>query len=171
MNVKKLLILLIFTSPLLKGQEDILYLHCAYDEPWTQLSLDGETERALQAEIWQISESDRMWQGFNLYTTDSFPAQGYSLDDLNRDLGLLSSGPATRDFQVVAQLEKINLFVGDEVFVEIDRISGRFSYMNTESSVVGNCESNAREDAENFLIEQHERYQNIITTIEKTRKF
>ena len=171
MYIKKLFFLLIFIPPLLRGQEDILYLHCAYDEPWSQLSLDGRTERALQGEIWQISESSGIWQGFNLYTTDSFPAQSYSLDDLNRDLRLLSSESTNRDFRVDTRLEQINLFVGEEVFVEIDRISGRFSYMDPESSVMGNCESHQREDAENLLIEQHDRYQTVITNIEQTRKF
>ena len=171
MRLKPLLIILFLISPLAGGQEDALYLHCAYDEPWSQLSLDGKTERALQAEIWKISESSGMWQGFNLYTTDSFPAQSYSLDDLNRDLGILNSRPTTRDFLVDARLEKINLFAGDEVLVEIDRVSGQFSYMSTDFSVIGACESKTREDAENLLIEQHERYQNVITAIEQTRKF
>lgn len=171
MDLKTLPFLLIFASPLLMGQEDMLYLHCAYDAPWSQLSLDGETERSLQGEIWQISESSGIWQGFNLYTIDSFPAQSYSLDDLNRDLRLLSSESINRDFRVDARLEQINLLVGEEIFVEIDRISGRFYYKDPESSVRGNCESHRRADAENLLIKQHERYQDVITNIEQTRKF
>ena len=179
---------LILLPGALFAQDENLYLYCQYDTPWSQISLDGATERALQGEVWQISEALSMWRGFNLYTDDSFPGQSYNASDLTRDLNLLDSKPSTRDFRVNMGLENINLYVGGEILIEIDRMSGRFAYKNdnepsdvisedtevmdeSNPTVEGSCESVSIDEVRTFLADQLERYESKIQIIEETRKF
>jgi len=179
---------LILLPGALFAQDEDLYLYCQYDTPWSQISLDGATERALQGEVWQISEALSMWRGFNFYTDDSFPGQSYNASDLTRDLNLLNSKPSTRDFRVNMGLENINLYVGGEILIEIDRMSGRFAYKNdgeasdiivedievmdeSNPTVEGSCESVSIDDVRKFLADQLERYESKIQIIEETRKF
>ena len=186
--MKKMMLSLILLPSALFAQSEDLYLYCEYDTPWSQVSLDGATERALQGEVWQISEASGMWRGFNLYTDDSFPAQSYTTNDLTRDLDFLDSQPSTRDFRVTMGLENIDLYVGDEIFIEIDRMSGRFAYKNdtepsdvvtedtevmgeSDSTVEGGCQSVSIEEVRAFLADQLERYESKIQIIEETRKF
>ena len=186
--MKKMMLSLILLPSALFAQSEDLYLYCEYDTPWSQVSLDGATERALQGEVWQISEASGMWRGFNLYTDDSFPAQSYTTNDLTRDLDFLDSQPSTQDFRVTMGLENIDLYVGDEIFIEIDRMSGRFAYKNdtessdvvtedtevmdeSDSTVEGGCQSVSIEEVRAFLADQLERYETKIQIIEETRKF
>ena len=188
LRMKKITFSLILLPSVLFAQGEDLYLYCQYDTPWSQISLDGATERALQGEVWQISETLSMWRGFNLYTDDSFPGQSYNADDLTRDLNLLDSQPSTRDFRVIMALENIDLYVGDDILIEIDRMSGRFAYKNDSEpsdivaentevmdeftpTVEGSCESVSVVDVRTFLADQVERYESKIQIIEETRKF
>ena len=188
LRMKKIMFSLILLPSVLFAQGEDLYLYCQYDTPWSQISLDGATERALQGEVWQISETLSMWRGFNLYTDDSFPGQSYNADDLTRDLNLLDSQPSTRDFRVIMALENIDLYVGDDILIEIDRMSGRFAYKNDSEpsdivaentevmdeftpTVEGSCESVSVVDVRTFLADQVERYESKIQVIEETRKF
>ena len=188
LRMKKIMFSLILLPSVLFAQGEDLYLYCQYDTPWSQISLDGATERALQGEVWQISETLSMWRGFNLYTDDSFPGQSYNADDLTRDLNLLDSQPSTRDFRVIMALENIDLYVGDDILIEIDRMSGRFAYKNDSEpsdivaentevmdeftpTVEGSCESVSVVDVRTFLADQVERYESKIQIIEETRKF
>ena len=188
LRVKKIMFSLILLPSVLFAQGEDLYLYCQYDTPWSQISLDGATERALQGEVWQISETLSMWRGFNLYTDDSFPGQSYNADDLTRDLNLLDSQPSTRDFRVIMAIENIDLYVGDDILIEIDRMSGRFAYKNDSEpsdivaentevmdeftpTVEGSCESVSVVDVRTFLADQVERYESKIQIIEETRKF
>ena len=186
--MKVLIFMLILLPNFLFAQSEDLYLHCEYDTPWSQISLDGRTERALQGEIWQISETLRLWRGFNLYTDDSFPAQSYGASDLARDLNLLGSQPSTGDFRVNMGLENIDLYVGSEIFIEIDRMSGRFTYRNENepseaiiedvemmgesiSPIEGDCQSISKEEVLSLLNDQSGRYESVIEMIEEIRKF
>ena len=188
LRMKKMMLSLILLPSALFAQSEDLYLYCEYDTPWSQVSLDGATERALQGEVWQISEASGMWRGFNLYTDDSFPAQSYTTNDLTRDLDFLDSQPSTQDFRVTMGLENIDLYVGGEVFIEINRMSGRFAYKNdtepsdvvtedtevmgeSDSTVEGGCQSVSIEEVRAFLTDQLERYETKIQIIEETRKF
>ena len=188
LRMKKIMFSLILLPSVLFAQGEDLYLYCQYDTPWSQISLDGATERALQGEVWQISETLSMWRGFNLYTDDSFPGQSYNADDLTRDLNLLDSHPSTRDFRVIMALENIDLYVGDDILIEIDRMSGRFAYKNdiepsdivaentevmdeSTPTVEGSGESVSGVDVRTFLADQVERYESKIQIIEETRKF
>ena len=188
LRMKKITFSLILLPSVLFAQGEDLYLYCQYDTPWSQISLDGATERALQGEVWQISEALSMWRGFNLYTDDSFPGQSYNADDLTRDLNLLDSQPSTRDFRVIMAIENIDLYVGDDILIEIDRMSGRFAYKNDSEpsdivaentevmdeftpTVEGSCESVSVVDVRTFLADQVERYESKIQIIEETRKF
>ncbi len=189
LRMKKIMLFLILLLPsVLFAQDEDLYLYCQYDTPWSQISLDGVTERALQGEVWQISEALSMWRGFNLYTNDSFPGQSYNANDLTRDLNLLDSQLSTRDFRVNMALENIDLYVGDDILIEIDRMSGRFAYKNdnepsdvvpenteimdeSNPTVEGSCESVSVEEVRTFLADQLERYESKIQIIEETRKF
>ena len=188
LRMKKIMLSLILLPGALFAQDEDLYLYCQYDTPWSQISLDGATERALQGEVWQISEALSMWRGFNLYTDDSFPGQSYNASDLTRDLNLLDSKPSTRDFRVNMGLENINLYVGGEILIEIDRMSGRFAYKNNSEAsdiivedievmdesnptVEGSCESVSIDEVRTFLADQLERYESKIQIIEETRKF
>ena len=188
LRMKKIMFSLILLPSVLFAQGEDLYLYCQYDTPWSQISLDGATERALQGEVWQISETLSMWRGFNLYTDDSFPEQSYNADDLTRDLNLLDSQPSTRDFRVIMAIENIDLYVGDDILIEIDRMSGRFAYKNDSEpsdivaentevmdeftpTVEGSCESVSVVDVRTFLADQVERYESKIQIIEETRKF
>ena len=188
MLMKILIFMLILLPNHLFAQSEDLYLHCEYDTLWSQISLDGRTKRALQGEIWQISEISRLWRGFNLYTNDSFPAQSYADRDLARDLNLLDSQPSTADFRINMGLENIDLYVGSEIFIEIDRMSGRFAYKNenepsetitediemmgeSSSPIEGDCQSISKEEVRILLNDQSSRYESIIEVIEETRKF
>ena len=188
LRMKKIMFSLILLPSVLFAQGEDLYLYCQYDTPGSQISLDGATERALQGEVWQISETLSMWRGFNLYTDDSFPGQSYNADDLTRDLNLLDSQPSTRDFRVIMALENIDLYVGDDILIEIDRMSGRFAYKNdiepsdivaentevmneSTPTVEGSCESVSVVDVRTFLADQVKRYESKIQVIEETRKF
>ena len=132
---------------------------------------------------------------FNLYTNDSFPAQSYTEVDLARDLSLLDTQPSTQDFRIVMGIEKIDLYVGSEVFIEIDRMSGRFSYSGAsepsgveaeeidsrvggiesvdeeDSLISGDCQSISKEEVRTLLNDQSNRYESVIEVIEETRKF
>ena len=192
----KLFVLILSLLPVLAiGQDADLYLRCQYDEPWSQISLDGARERSLDGEIWHISETLLMWRGFNLYTNDSFPTQSYTEVDLARDLSLLDTQPSTQDFRIVMGIERIDLYVGSEIFIEIDRMSGRFSYsgasepsgveaeeidsrvggiesMDEEDSLIsGDCQSISKEEVRTLLNDQSNRYESVIEVIEETRKF
>ena len=187
--MKNIFFILILLPCRVLAQDDELYLYCQYDTPWSQISLDGNRVRVLQGEVWQMSEALRLWQGFNIYTDDSFPVQSYSSSDLLRDLNLLDSQPSTRDFKISMDLESIDLYVGSEIFIEIDRMSGRFLYKNKsemsevvvedvgladESSspvVQGDCQKISKEEVRLILTEQSQRYEEVIETIEQTRKF
>ena len=86
-------------------------------------------------------------------------------------------------------LERIDLYVGSEVFIEIDRMSGRFLYKNKSETpeadvedvslmddvssplVEGNCQKISKDEVRTILTEQSQRYEGIIETIEETRKF
>ena len=208
LRMKKIMFSLILLPSVLFAQGEDLYLYCQYDTPWSQISLDGATERALQGEVWQISEtlltitrtylqkclksiqqiSSYLILYFNLYTDDSFPGQSYNADDLTRDLNLLDSQPSTRDFRVIMAIENIDLYVGDDILIEIDRMSGRFAYKNdiepsdivaentevmdeSTPTVEGSCESVSVVDVRTFLADQVERYESKIQIIEETRKF
>ena len=171
------------------AQDDNLYLHCQYDAPWSQVSLDGNRERALQGEVWQIAEALGLWRGFNLYTDDSFPAQSYAAIELLRDLNLLDSQPSALDFKTNMGLERIDLYVGSEIFIEIDRMSGRFFYKNkseasevdvedvgltdefSSSVIEGDCQKISKEEVRTILTEQSQRYEDVVETIEEARKF
>ena len=187
--MKNIFYILLFLPFCVSAQDDNLYLRCQYDAPWSQIALDGNRERALQGELWQISEALGLWRGFNLYTDNSFPDQSYSRSDLLRDLDLLDSQPSTLDFKINMGLERIDLYVGSEIFVEIDRMSGRFFYKNRsetsevdvedvdladESSsqvVEGDCQKISKEESRSILPGQSQRYEGVIETIEETRKF
>lgn len=187
--MKNLYFILILLPSCIFAQDDNLYLHCQYDAPWSQISLDGNRERALQGEVWQIAEALGLWRGFNLYTDDSFPAQSYTAIELLRDLNLLDSQPSTLDFKINMGLERIDLYVGSEVFIEIDRMSGRFLYKNKSETpeadiedvsliddvsspvVEGDCQKISKEEVRTILTEQSQRYEGVIETIEETRKF
>ena len=171
------------------AQDDNLYLHCQYDAPWSQISLDGNRERSLQGEVWQISEALGLWRGFNLYTDDSFPTQSYAADELLRDLNLLDSQPSTLDFKINMGLKRIDLYVGSEILIEVDRMSGRFFYKNkseasevdvedvgltdefSSSVIEGDCQKISKEEVRTILTEQSQGYESVIETIEETRKF
>ena len=195
LSMKIVVLILSFLPVLASAQDDDLYLRCQYDEPWSQISLDGATERSLEGEIWHISETLRMWRGFNLYTSDSFPAQSYTEFDLARDLNLLDTQPATQDFRINMGIEKIDLYVGGDVFIEINRMSGRFSYSGAsepsgaeaeeidslgggvetvdedDSLISGDCQSISKEEVRTLLNDQSNRYESVIEVIEETRKF
>ena len=193
--MKLFVLILSFLPALAIGQDEDLYLRCQYDEPWSQISLDGARERSLEGEIWHISETLRMWRGFNLYTNDSFPAQSYTEVDLARDLTLLDTQPSTQDFRIVMGIERIDLYVGSEIFIEIDRMSGRFTYSGAsepsgveaeeidsrvggiesvdeeDSLISGDCQSISKEEVRTLLNDQSNRYESVIEVIEETRKF
>ena len=187
--MKNLYFILILLPSCIFAQDDNLYLHCKYDAPWSQISLDGNRERALRGEVWQIAEALGLWRGFNLYTDDSFPAQSYTAIELLRDLNLLDSQPSTLDFKINMGLERIDLYVGSEVFIEIDRMSGRFLYKNKSATpeadvedvslmddvsspvVEGDCQKISKDEVRTILTEQSQRYEGVIETIEATRKF
>jgi len=55
--MKNLFLILMFLPICVLAQDDNFYLHCQYDAPWSQISLDGNRKRALQGEVWQIAEA------------------------------------------------------------------------------------------------------------------
>ena len=55
--MKNLIFILMSLPICVLAQDDNLYLHCQYDAPWYQISIDGNRERALQGEVWQIAEA------------------------------------------------------------------------------------------------------------------
>jgi len=187
--MKNLFLILMFLPICVLAQEDNFYLHCQYDAPWSQISLDGNRKRALQGEVWQIAEALGLWRGFNLYTDDSFPAQSYTAIELLRDLNLLDSQPSTLDFKINMGHKRIDLYVGSEIFIEINRMSGRFLYKNKSETpeadiedvsliddvsspvVEGDCQKISKEQVRTILTEQSQRYEEVIETIEETRKF
>ena len=187
--MKNLFFILMSLPICILAQDDNLYLHCQYDAPWSQISLDGNRERALQGEVWQIAEALGLWRGFNLYTDDSFPAQSYTAIELLRDLNFLDSQPSTLDFKINMGLERIDLYVGSEIFIEIDRMSGRFFYKNksevsevdvedvgltdefSSSVIEGDCQKILKEEVRTILTEQSQRYEDVVETIEEARKF
>ena len=109
--------------------------------------------------------------------------------DRLRDLDLLDSQPSTSDFKINMGLERIDLYVGSEIFIEIDRMSGRFLYKNKSETpeadiedvsliddvsspvVEGDCQKISKEEVRTILTEQSQRYEGVIETIEETRKF
>ena len=85
-------------------------------------------------------------------------------------------------------LENIDLYVGSEIFIEIDRMSGRFAYKNenepsetitediemmgeSSSPIEGDCQSISKEEVRKLLNDQSSRYERVIEVIEETRKF
>ena len=118
-----------------------------------------------------------------------FRLQSYTAIELLRDLNLLDSQPSTLDFKINMGLERIDLYVGSEIFIEIDRMSGRFLYKNKSETpeadvedvsliddvsspvVEGDCQKISKDEVRTILTEQSQRYEGVIETIEETRKF
>jgi len=93
------------------------------------------------------------------------------------------------DFKINMGLERIDLYVGNEIFIEIDRMSGRFLYKNKSETreadvedvsliddvsslvVEGDCQKISEDEVRTILTEQSQRYERVIETIEETRKF